>query len=322
MDTLVRKKLLISVLPVVIALLASSALMDKGLNSLPYARTKHQQAVTYLDDWTAKSLVTFGVSKTINVALSVIEDSEVQATVFGTGANVAIGEAVRPLNDTVDKVASVAMASAISLGIQRTLMEIGARVGLTWFLTASMVCWLLVIWLDSSALRRLAAGLLVLALVARFGIPVAVLATGYAGDQFMQGAYTESQQQLTQLKAQAQKDASFLETACGSEDENIIERAIAAPGRIGKWVSGLGDRWAKRASAYSRVAVAYIVVFIVQTMLMPLLILWGLIKLLGHLFSPAAAAEVEARLLDSVRVHSKPRERVVQAAELAAEGEG
>ena len=48
------------------------------------------------------------------------------------------------------------------------------------------------------------------------------------------------------------------------------------------------SRLASQADVYSEVAVNYIVVFIVQTMLMPILILWALVKLLGYLLSPAA----------------------------------
>ena len=352
MDQLRSKKLLLSAAIVIVAVLAATSLLDRALNSIPGAQAMDQATNQYLDDWTTKSLATFAITKSINAGLSVIEDSEVQLAAL----NIAAGEVVRPLNEMVAKVSSVALASAVSLGIQRMLIEIGAWVGLAWFLTASMICWLVAIWVDSSTVRRLAYGLLVLALVARFLIPAAVLATGYVGDRFMKSVYAEAQSELKVLDAEAKqasglvaldaeaKRAKGTETAAESSgDTGILGRvknvgvglrdaivgakdavAGAADAVVGakERILILISRLASQADVYSEAAVKYIVVFVVQTMVMPILILWALVKLLGYLLSPAAAEGIEARWLAPVRTGGKSREKSPQAPEAVTEAQG
>ena len=144
MDQLRSNKILLSAAIVIVAILAATSLLDRALDTLPGTRTMKPASYKYLNDWTTKSLATFAITKSINAGLSVVEDSELQVP----GATIALGELVRPLNEMVDRVSSVALASAVSLGIQRMLIDIGAWVGLTWFLTASMICWLVVIWVN------------------------------------------------------------------------------------------------------------------------------------------------------------------------------
>jgi hypothetical protein len=240
----------------------------------------NQECTKYLDNWTKKSIVTFALAAGINSGLSVIEDTELEVGI-GLGASIALGDIVRPLNDMVARVATVALASAVSLGIQRILMGVGASSVFKWLLMLSILGLLVTEWIDWPALRRLASWLLVLALVASFAIPVAVYATGIIGDQFTKGAYAEAQQQFQKLNTEVKR-----------LDPKDISR--------------LGDRLKSTAAAYTEFAVTYIVVLIFQTMLMPILLLWGLIKLPGLVFGTAAAAGMEARLMAAIRGASVP----------------
>lgn len=289
MGQLKNKKVVLSVVVIVVAVLAASTLLDRTLDAMPGSRAISQKCNAYVENWTAKSIATFAIAKSINAGLSVIEESQVQLAMV----DVAAGEVVRPLNEMVEKVSTVALASAVSLGIQQMLMKIGAWVAFPWLLTASMICWLVVIWIDSSAVRRLAWGLLLVALIARFLIPATVLATGYIGDRFLEDAYANAQRELEQLDAEAKKAKSL--DAAGAPTEKtgpfgLVTETVAAVSEVPKRVSDLISRLGDQADTYNRVAVTYIVVFIVQTMLMPILILWGLIKLLCYLFTPAALA--------------------------------
>ena len=315
-----RQRIILTAVIVVLGVLACSTVLDKALDSIPGVRWMNQECVKYLDNWTAKSVTTFVAAKSINAGLSVVEDSEVQVA----SLDIALGEAVRPLNDLIARVASVALASAASLGIQRILVEIGAWIGLRLFLTLSMVCWLAAIWLGPLTkidVRRIAGKLLIVALVARFLLPTVVLATGYVGDRFMEGVYAEAQEGLEELKTEAQK-ADELRAAASASDANIFDRIKNTVGAVGESISLLADNLAGKADIYGEVAINYMVVFIVQTMLMPVLILWGLIKLLGYLFGPAATSGVEARLLAPVRKGEKLGGKPLQTPDVATEAQG
>lgn len=299
MDKKKQKKILSTVVVVLVAVLAYSTALDKALNFIPVTNSLRLDCLKYLDNWTAKSITTFALAKTINAALSVVENSQVAATVLGTGVTIAVGEVVRPLNNMIDRVSTVALASATSLGIQRILLEIGSWVGLKLFLTISMMCLLIDLWagpyirFNFGHLFKL---FLVLALMVKFLIPVTVLTTGYVGDRFMEAVYTEAQQKLEQLQIEAKKDSLLDGPGIGQKESHFIDRVKNAVQGIKERINTFGTRWATMSGTYSRVAVNYIVVFIAQTMLMPLLVLWGLIKLVGTVFSPGAIAGVEQKV--------------------------
>lgn len=266
------------------------------------------QCVKYLDKWTTQSVVTFGTAKTISAALSVVEDSELKVG----GLTVAAGAVVRPLNDMIDRVASIALASAVSLGIQRLVVEIGAWSGFQGFLIFSATLWLIALWSDSFIkfdLRPLASKLLLIALVIRLLVPFAVLSTGYLGEHFTAKALTEAQQGLEPLKTEATKVNVARATSDPAKDAGLLARITSIPREIGnaldrfqRSISVLADSVATRADVYSEVAIKLIVVFIVQTMLMPILLLWGLIKLADSLFGAVTAPGMDARLIAPVRI--------------------
>jgi hypothetical protein len=310
-DICKKKKNIISVLIVTVAILSYSMLLDNALDYIPGTMNINQECSRYLNNWTAKSLTTLAVAKTINASLSVIQDSKMSVTLFGTGASIALGEVVRPLNEVVGNIASIALASATSLGIQRLLLEIGSWLGLKVFLTLSMICLLLAIWcghIIKIDFRQLAYKLLALAIVAKFLIPVTVLATGYIGEQFLESKYTNAEKQLVELKAIA-KSTNELSTQDSSPENNgIIDKAA-------NFVKSIKDKFtmmvkilADSTRAYSEVAVTYIIVFIAQTMIIPVGVLWCLIKLLGYIFDPTAMSKIENRLLPPFKVSNKQKE--------------
>jgi len=286
-----------------------------------------RRSVEYLDKWTAQSVITFGTAKTINAALSVVEDSELQLG----GLTVAAGEVVRPLNDMIDRVASVALASAVSLGIQRLLVQIGGWSGFQAFLLISAVVWLIALWARpfKLGLQPLASRLLLIALVIRLLVPVAILGTGYLGDQFTAGTLAEAQQELEPLRTEATTVNVAKAASAASGDASWFEKISDLPSQIGNAVkqlrssvSVLIESLATKADVYSEVAIKLIVVFIVQTMLMPLLLLWGLIKLARSLFGIVTPPDVEARLAATARGGARAGAKSTQAPEFATEARG
>lgn len=307
-----KKKIIITMLIVTVAILSYSMVLDNALDYIPGTMNINQECSRYLNNWTVKSLTTLAVAKSINAALSVIQDSKMAVTLFGTGATIALGEVVRPLNDVVGNIASIALASATSLGIQRLLMEIGSWIGLKIFLTLSMICLLLAIWCGhfiNIDFRQLAYRLLALAIVAKFLIPVTVLTTGYIGERFLESKYTNAEKQLVELKSLA-KSANEIATPDSTPDNNgIIDKTTDFLKSIKDKFTTMVKTLANSTQAYGEVAVAYIVVFIAQTMIIPISVLWCLIKLLGYIFNPNAISKIESRLLPPFMAGNKQDEK-------------
>lgn len=278
-----------------ILVLALTNVVDKAVNWSVMDRM-NRQSESSLRAWSRQAIGTAAAAAVINGGLSVMEDSEVQAAPAGLGLSLALGDAVRPVNDMVSRVLSVAVVSAVSLEIQKTLIKIGAWVGLKWLLSFSLVFLLLAVWWDHPAVRRLAWAFFMLALLARFAIPGAVFLTATIGNEFTERTSIKAQQELEQLKA----DTS------GISKLNVWKHAANVKAR---------------AKIYIRMGVNYIAVFVLQTLIMPVLILWALIKLPGFLLSATGVAGLGESFMSMLRGSDTCKERSLTAREPAPQAQ-
>lgn len=305
MSVLRSRRFLSSVVIVIVAVLAYTQVLDMAADRAGMHPLKDASDV-YLTKWTNLALATAGTAAVVNAGLSVIEDSELQAQPAGLGASIALGDAVRPVNDVVSRLVSVTLASAVALQVQRTLIDIGVKVGLKWFLTLSMVFLLLTVWLDWPLVRRLAWGFFVLALVTGFLIPGAVFITGKIGDHYTQETYATTQLEFERLKSDTMDIKDSIVSAVSNPEGglNPVKRFREVEGQLSRLVESLADM----TRAIGKAAVNLSAVFIVQTMLMPLLILWALIKLPGYLLNPAGMEGARDRFLSLLRGSGRPED--------------
>lgn len=296
----------------IVAALAFTTVLDTAvdLGMDPMSR----RCDAYLTGWIDQALATAGTAGVINAGLSVIEDSELQLEPGGLGASVALGDLVRPVNDMASRVLYVALAAAVSLKIQQKLIEIGVLIGLKWFLALSMLFLGLAVWFDVSLFRRLAWGLFVLALVGRLLIPGAVFLTGAIGDQVAGTAYKKEQAEFKRLQSETTKAKDQVVNAVPTAKEvwgtvtslGRNQSATATPDGLKKQLLRLVESLADTRDAVGRLAMTLIAVFILQTILMPVLILWALVKLPGYLLGPSGIEGVGGRFLDLLRGGKKP----------------
>lgn len=310
-DWLSRRSLSIAII-LIVAALAHFAVLDKIADrcGMSWATA---ECSTYLHTWTDQATATAGTAALMNAGLSVIEDSEFDITPLGVGVSLAVGDAVRPVNDVVSKILSVALVGAVSLWIQQTLITLGVQVGFKWFLTISLVFTALAVLWDSRLVRRLAWGFFVLAVVARFLIPGAVLLTGKVGDQFTKTAYTQAQAKFEQLASEATKTKDLVIDAIPNPKDiavaiNPFSAKVEQPSfkEVRDQVSHLLADIAAMADDINNLVVTYLIVFVVQTILMPVLILWALIKLPRYLLDPAAMTDFEEWFFTLLRGDGEP----------------
>jgi len=306
-----------------VAIMAFRSTLDKVVDL--GMRPMNRQCAAYLDDWTNQAVATAGTAGLMNAGLSVIEDSEPG----GLGASLALGDLVRPLNGMASRVMYVALAAAVSLEIQQKLIEIGALIGLKWFFALSMVCLGLAIWFDWSLFRRLAWGLFVLALVARLLIPGAVYLTGTIGNQLSEAEYGRAQAQFEELQSEATKAKNQVVDAIPTA-KDVWDSIVpwggskvepATPAGLKQQVLKVIDSLAKMQKSLGRLATTLISVFILQTILMPLLILWALVKLPGYLLGPSGIEGAGEGFLGLLRGGRAPIGRSPQVPERVLEAQ-
>ena len=96
------------------------------------------------------ALTMYAVARGLNAVISVAQGTRVAVEPVGVGVEVAVGEALNPLQELVDQFSTAMLAAAAVLGLQILLMKLGAHWMLCACLTAAgvgAVAW----WLGARA---------------------------------------------------------------------------------------------------------------------------------------------------------------------------
>ena len=234
------------------------------------AEQQHQQMLT-------RALVTFGIARSLNGIISVIQETEVALQPAGVGVTLAPGQILDPVNDLIERFSWVMLASAASSGVQRLLLEISLWPWMTLIVAAAALGWLAVQLgsrdcTESRTARAIAGRILLLAIFIRFAVPAVMLANHLVYELFLEPAYTEASTELTRTRddltrLQAETDSELTER--GWFDRTVDQLRIR-------------ERLDSYQALFSRLAeniVDLVAVFVLQTILLPLLFLWALLRL-------------------------------------------
>ena len=237
-------------------------------------RASEQQAENALKN----ALVTFAVARTLNGVISAAQGTEVALEPGGVGVVLSVGEVLDPINDLIERFSAVMLVAASSLGLQALLLNITGWWGVSAFLVAAAVAFLVTIWAPRSAAADYALPalrVLLFALFIRFAVPVLIVGTTLITDTF--------------LAPEQEAATAVLETTT-ADIEEINEEARAATSdeqslmdRIGEMIGDslesmqVGDRLAElkeSASQASEHIVSLIAIFVLQTIILPIVFLW------------------------------------------------
>ena len=230
-----------------------------------------------------RALVTFAAARTLNGVISVAQGTEVAVEPGGVGVVLSPGQILDPLNDLVEDFSQLALLATASLGIQKLLCELFASPIMNALVTFAVVGLLIVLWRrgEGDRLRARAIKVAAIALFARFAIAGVVLAANVVSDHY--------------LAAREQASVDFLQNT-----RSTIERTADAPtptpeadstlDRLQRFIDESQatldirarlDKLKAEADAAIGHVVDLIVVYVVQTLLLPLAFLalaWSALK--------------------------------------------
>lgn len=249
-------------------------------------------AEDYTEQGIKRTLITYAISRSLNGIISVAQGTEVAVSPAGIGLNFAPGQILDPVNDLIERFSWVVLASGTSLGIQRVFLEMVSAVPVSWFLSLLIVGVLMATWfyrpVDESAIsrKRLLNKILVVVILIRFSIPLIAVANELLYISYLQPRYEQAQEQLEQTSEQIQlisdSSQSDYEAQINKQngEQSFIEKAE-------RWLSNTQqsldiDRQMKSlkqaVADVSQQVINMIVVFVIQTIIFPLLFLWLLIR--------------------------------------------
>jgi len=250
-----------------------------------------------------RSLVSFASARALNGAISVLQGTEVAVQPVGVGVSLSVGEILDPINDLVESLSSVMLMASVAFGIEKLLLSIGSNWAVSAVVSGVALLWCFLFMARSSPpwLTRL---LLALMFV-RFVMPVTLIGSAWVFEHFSAQDYQQSQRSLdqTSLTLQAFADEEVGRTPESAPPAADTKEEAPAPGvldwigqqidsakdSVASTVAGIGDPTeavsrrfeALKAAAESTAEriIHLIVVFLMQTVVVPLVLLWALYRL-------------------------------------------
>jgi len=266
-------------------------ILTAALAHLPWLDTLAEE---YTEQGLERTLLTYAVSRSLNGVISVAQGTEVAVSPAGIGLTFAPGQILDPINDLIERFSWVVLVSSTSLGIQRLLLEITATPIISWLLTLMLVISVFRIWfykpLDKGLTNwpNIINKVLIILIVIRFIIPVIAITNEGLYLNFMQPKYEVAQAELEQASDQIQliNQDTRGELELNDEDKGIFEKAENWLNQtqqsldVDKQMQSL-----KTAAAdISKQVINMIVIFVVQSIIFPLMFLWMLIKITKYSF--------------------------------------
>lgn len=223
-----------------------------------------------IDSGLKRALVSFASARALNAVIALAQGTEVAAQPFGVGVTFKVGQVLEPVNRLAEHFGTVMLFAAVAFGIEKTLLLVGGWWPVSLALTLTMMAWGFYRWKGNAPawLCRIA----LLLLLVRFAIPVATIGADFLFQQFMAPRYEASQKAVEATSVQI--DTLALAATEGASDRTLpqrIKEAITAP------VKELRKRYDAlmfAAEVMTSRIVDLIAIFILQTLIFPILLLW------------------------------------------------
>lgn len=232
-----------------------------------------------------RALVTFAASRALNGAISAAQGTELALEPAGVGVVLSVGQVLDPINDLVERFSTVMLVAASSIGLQNVLLRITSSAGFDialaivalWVLASS---WLSAGWLQGTL--PLARRVLLISIFVRFALPVLIVGSDLVFEQFL---VTEQQAALGALQG-VQADIEEI------REEPPMPQRPAQESFIDRFNSMVDDTLAavdprdslqqlsNRVADASEHIISLIVIFVLQTILLPIGIIWLFMELL------------------------------------------
>jgi len=235
----------------------------------------------HIDKAFNRALITFGIAKTLNGVISVAQGTEIAIQPAGIGINLTPGQILDPVNDLVERFSLVMLASTTSLGIQKVFLTMSIWPNFSYLLVTFLTLGLILLFTNTKKYTQLRVFILrisLLLIVIRFAVPFSGLANEFIYQVFLENEYVSS---TNTLETTAQEIGKLNEIDHYSQLDNKkntsrsnsfwqsakdLYNSTAESLDINKKI----EKYQQAATETTRHIVNLIVVFLFQTIIIPL----------------------------------------------------
>lgn len=258
-----------------------------------------RQAEAHVDTALRRALTTFALARATNAVISVLQGTEIQLAPAGLGVNLTPGEVLDPVNDLIERFSWVMLVSSTALGLQKFLIKFGEWVSIKLVLVPALLCFGVALWRRGPGRLfwySLATRLLLLALVLRLSAPFLSVINHGAYSMFLDDQFNAATQGLKQGQAaleQAQPD--LLTDTAPPGNEGFLDKLKRSGHQMAQAVDVRSKlQWLeKKASELIRHILQLVVIFSLNTIMLPLLFIWLIWCLMAGLFRTDTKAWIQ-----------------------------
>lgn len=267
---------------VVVALIILAALAA-------WYRPLQDVASAQVDAGLKRAVISFASARTLNAVISVIQGTEFSVEPIGVGVTFTPGQILDPINDLVEQFSTMMLIASVAFGVQKVLLAVGAHMAISSAVTGVAILWA-ILYYQQKAPQWLSR-LLVVLLMMRFAVPIVTVGSDWVFQRFLLEDYDRNQVALNATSGELSKRAPLLPQAPTTAQAQSEEK-------------GLFDRWRDRARAIVTIpsidlqaikksvesiperVLKLIVVFLMQTIIIPIVLLWALYRTAVNVVRP------------------------------------
>jgi hypothetical protein len=238
-------------------------------------------AAGQVDAGLKRALISFASARALNAVISVAQGTELSVQPLGVGVTLTPGQMLDPVNDLIEKFSTLMLAASVAFGVQKALIAMGGWWAVSLALSAVALGWAW-LYVRQRAVPVWLSRALVIMLMLRFAIPVVTLGSDLLWQKFLAPDYQASQQGIDSTSTQAAK----LAPPPVAQSQGMLDRMKG-------WLAENADVKARfeelkqAAEQATEHIIRLIVVFLLQTLVIPLLLLWALYALARGVFERA-----------------------------------
>lgn len=247
--------------------------------------TMDDPATQQVDDGLKRALITYGTARLLYGAVSVIQGTEIAATPAGMGTTFTPGQILAPAAELLKTFSDLMLFVCVSFGVQKLLISVGGFWFISLALTVTAVAWAALYFKEKTLPEWLTKTLIVLLLV-RFAMPLTVMGANQIFEAILQKEYQTSQAALTSVMPVGEPTAASESLDSDQPPEAAESAGSEAQGFIAKAKSWLKKKSTAAAARFEGLKnkversvthmVTLMAVFVLQTIVLPLLLLLGL----------------------------------------------
>jgi hypothetical protein len=243
----------------------------------------------YFQKAITKAGLAYATCRTINAAVSIVQESTLQLEPAGVGLSLAVGQALDPINDMTERLSDVLVTAITSLGVQKLAYEMGI------FLVPPLLAIFLfllsiLIWFENPRLNALQKSLwqvLLFIAIFRFCLPVSSIANETVYHHFFDDQIVAARNELALGSAELDKlkDLSLpeIDGVMGTIENSasfLKKKSIDFKDALVYTVSNTGDI----IENLMTLTFLYMGIFLIQVIVLPLLSFWLMVKMASSLF--------------------------------------